>query len=173
MPVSGAAGRSVSSTRAPVCRPTPVVRVTLRNVRCISMLSSGAPAALASGETFGRRFKGLSRILARLPAWAPAAVPGAHAARPPALAPSRHGQRVGLVRRLALAVDPHCAARSGAPRPLLASLLAPLIRLLAQECRDLRGIERAEASAGYTRLARARHRRLVELVVVDLAVARS
>ena len=47
MPVSAAAGRSTSSTRAPVCRPTPVVLIVVLSVRCFSMHSFGAPAALA------------------------------------------------------------------------------------------------------------------------------
>ena len=37
MPVSGAAGRSMSSTRAPVCSPTPVVLIVVLRVRCFSM----------------------------------------------------------------------------------------------------------------------------------------
>ena len=39
MPVSGAAGRSVSSTRWPLCTPTPTARVIDFRVRCCSMLS--------------------------------------------------------------------------------------------------------------------------------------
>jgi hypothetical protein len=34
IPVSGCAGRSVNSTRAPVCRPTPVVLILDLSVRC-------------------------------------------------------------------------------------------------------------------------------------------
>ena len=37
MPVSGCAGRSTSSTRAPPCRPTPTARVTVFRVRCANM----------------------------------------------------------------------------------------------------------------------------------------
>jgi hypothetical protein len=37
MPALGAAGRSTSSTRAPVCRPTPVVLIVFFSVRCLIM----------------------------------------------------------------------------------------------------------------------------------------
>ena len=37
MPVSGAAGRSVSSTRWPLCRPTPTALVRDLRVRCASI----------------------------------------------------------------------------------------------------------------------------------------
>lgn len=37
MPVSGCAGRSVNSTRWPLCRPTPTARVIVLMVRCWSI----------------------------------------------------------------------------------------------------------------------------------------
>src|SRR5262245_13022760 len=45
MPVSGAAGRRVIATFSPVCRPTPVARITDFRVRCLNM---GAYAVSAS-----------------------------------------------------------------------------------------------------------------------------
>src|SRR5947208_9704991 len=38
MPASGAAGRKLSSTRTPVCRPTPVVLIAFFSVRCLIMV---------------------------------------------------------------------------------------------------------------------------------------
>ena len=37
IPLSTGAGASMSSTRAPVCKPTPVVEIALRSVRCFNM----------------------------------------------------------------------------------------------------------------------------------------
>ena len=45
MPASGGPGRSVKSTRAPVCKPTPVVLTWDFSVRCLSMAGSGLPGA--------------------------------------------------------------------------------------------------------------------------------
>ena len=44
MPLSMGAGCSASSTRAPVCRPTPLVAIDFRSVRCFSMWDLGGPA---------------------------------------------------------------------------------------------------------------------------------
>src|SRR5262245_40788096 len=137
MPVSGAAGRSTRSTRAPVCNPTPVVFVAFFSVRCRSMLIPGpvrSCVAIAGASylvrLLARCFNGLSSILPYL------SRPGSHAAR----------QKRKKV------------------RPVLPG--SHSVGLLAQECRNLRRVERREVARARRLAALAQHRRLVELVVI-------
>ncbi len=60
IPASAGAGRSVNSTRAPVCSPTPVVRIVVLSVRWRSIVSEGS-------RREGGRARGRSVILASGP----------------------------------------------------------------------------------------------------------
>src|SRR5689334_19083619 len=80
MPVSGGAGRRFRSTRAPVCKPTPVVRIELLRVLCLSMVgwpslvlkdADGAICMAAQGVSRGdstiiRRAAARSRTAVRM-----------------------------------------------------------------------------------------------------------
>src|SRR6266487_2597218 len=61
MPVSGGAGRKVRSTRAPVCRPTPVVLIELLSVRCLSIAGAASPSLTCGADAIRAPAQGVSR----------------------------------------------------------------------------------------------------------------
>ena len=108
MPVSGGAGRSVSSTRAPVCRPTPVVRDRVLSVRCWSIGEDSVAAARNVS----------SHVTTRARAEA---------------APSHD---------CGCPLAPHVSPKRRRDRPAGGPHRTPSVRLLAQERRDVGGVER-------------------------------
>src|SRR5450631_889868 len=61
MPVSGGAGRSINSTRTPVCKPTPVDLILFLSVRCLSIVVKVLGTVGQTGPK-ARRFKGLRHV---------------------------------------------------------------------------------------------------------------
>src|SRR5689334_25439784 len=70
MPVSTAAGRRWIATRAPVCKPTPVVLIAFFSVRCLIMVVV-APGASRGAAEFIRRVKVLAYFSTLIPAAGP------------------------------------------------------------------------------------------------------
>src|SRR6266567_5486502 len=114
MPESGAAGRKVRSTRAPVCKPTPVVLIELFRVRCLSM------AGLPFTHPGGRRSLGFARRLKELAA----AILSQFVAR---------GAPVGVTHAPGPCVRPRRRVIRSSP---IHGNVSVLIRLLAQESRN-------------------------------------
>src|SRR5581483_5481037 len=131
MPVSIGAGRMVMSTRAPVCRPTPVDLTAALSVRCLSIdMESGVGGAARRAKA--RRVRDL------------ASYRSIRTARARAKIAERHGlDRAAAAQVLYAARRDSDALRRGARPPEDAPcLFAPSIRLLAQERRDLGCVER-------------------------------
>src|ERR1700692_3488267 len=61
MPVLGGAGRSINSTRTPVCKPTPVDLILFLSVRCLSIVVKALGTVGQIGPK-AQRFKGLRHV---------------------------------------------------------------------------------------------------------------
>jgi hypothetical protein len=110
MPVSGGAGRSVNSTRSPLCRPTPTARVSAFNVRCASMPrfyeTSNSGVDTRQQCTHGRGAGQSSERRSRTRA-------GPWRCPPPSEAPERGGKLRQPLRGVTVVNRPACAGRPG------------------------------------------------------------